>query len=355
MKKINFLIIGIVFHVFSHAQSFSSPESVEFDAQNNRWFVGQNGSGKINIYDPSTGMLSSFASNIPNGPHGIEILANTLYCCDGNKIKGYDLGSGNLVFNLTLSGSTFLNGLTTDGSNFLFATDFSAKKIFRINPQSNTFNLMASTTKTPNGIYYDQANNRCVFVTWSNNASIQAMSLADSSILTLKSTNLGNMDGITRDQNGNWYFTAWSNNSLLKVDAAFVDNPISVLSGLSSPADIDINATGDSIAIPNSGTANNVVFYEVENSAGQNELEQSECMKLFPNPSGQNEFKIVLQEPIINGTIQLINSNGEIVLSASANGYIFSLNPEHLPSGTYLVEVKTIHSSLHYKEFIIIQ
>ena len=51
-------------------------------------------------------------------------------------------------FSLNLSAS-FLNGLTTDGTNYLFATDFSAKKIYRICPANNTFNLMCTTIKTP--------------------------------------------------------------------------------------------------------------------------------------------------------------------------------------------------------------
>lgn len=68
---------------------------------------------------------------------------------------------------------------------------------------------MCATIKTPNGIIYDGANNRCVFVTWGSNSPIQAMSLADSTISTLATSTYSNSDGITRDPAGFWYVTCW--------------------------------------------------------------------------------------------------------------------------------------------------
>ena len=335
MKKILLCIYAIVTNTAIQAQSFSSPESVEFDSLNQRWLVGQNGSGKINILQPSSNTLTPFATNIPSGPHGIEILGTTVYCCDGTSIKGFNISTGAQTVNISISGSSFLNGLTTDGSNYLFATDFTGKKIYRVNPSSGTYNLMKTITKTPNGIYYDGANNRCVFVTWGTNAEIQSMSLLDSSITSLKTTTLGSFDGITRDQQGNWYFTAWSNNALNKVDATFSSAPVAVKTGLSSPADIDINSAGDSIGIPNSGNANNVVFYVIPSSTGINEFNPSMTSRVFPVPAFNSNISILLDNALVNGNLILIDSEGREISNQRANGYAFSLDTKNMKSGTY--------------------
>jgi len=354
MKFLLIIISSIVFFSME-AQTFSSPESIEYDPINQKWFVGQNGSGKINIYEPSTSTLLPFAANIPSGPHGIEIMGNTVYCCDGTTIKGFDITTGLPTTDISISGSTFLNGLTTDGSNYLFATDFSGKKIYRINPITGNYNVMRATVKTPNGIFYDGANNRCVFVTWGVNAEIQAMSLADSTLSTLKATTLGSMDGITRDLDGNWYFTTWSNNSLNRIDASFLTAPVVVMNGLSSPADIDINSVGDSIGIPNSGNANNVVFYSIQNTSGLVNLENEESIKVYPVPAVSENITILLDEPINNGKITLIDSEGRKISDRNANGYVFILETETLPSGTYIITLLNSENKLIHERKIILK
>ena len=62
---------------------------------------------------------------------------------------------------------------------------------------NQTSNIIATgLAKTPNGILYDSAYNRCVFVTWGTGAAIQQIDLATNAISTLKTTTLGNIDGL---------------------------------------------------------------------------------------------------------------------------------------------------------------
>lgn len=262
MKKLFFFTVSFFSLFLSQAQSFNSPESVDFDAVRGRWIVAQNGSGEIHVYQPQSNALSVLATGITSGPHGIECVGDTVFCCDGSRIRGYNLLTGASVFNLNL-GATFLNGLTYDGNGNLYATDFSGKKIFRVQINGAVFSQLATTAYQPNGIYYDGAQNRCVFVNWGTNARIQAIDLSTNAISDLYVSTLSNIDGITRDAAGRWYITTWGGNALRRFDPDFSAAPVTVLNGLSSPADIDINTAGDSIGIPNSGTANNVVFYAV--------------------------------------------------------------------------------------------
>ena len=113
--------------------------------------------------------------------------------------------------------------------------------------------MASNLVQSPNGICYDQANNRLVFVNWGSNAPIKALSLSDSLVSTLANTNLGNCDGIVWNGLDTWYVTAWTGQKVMKFDANFAAGPILVANALSSPADIDYNEEGDTLAIPNSG------------------------------------------------------------------------------------------------------
>jgi hypothetical protein len=338
MKNLFTVLLVTVSAVVAHSQSFSSPESVEYDNANNRWIVGQNTSGAIHVYSPASGTLTPFTSTVlSSGPHGIEIMGDTLYACDGASIKGFDLATGTQVVNMNL-GASFLNGLTSDGVKYLFATDFTSKRIYRVCPSAGTYNIMCTTTYTPNGIIYDGANNRCVFVNWGTNARVQAMSLADSSVSNLYTTTTSNMDGITRDAAGYWYVTTWGGNALRRFDPAFSAAPTSVMTGLSSPADIDINAAGDSIGIPNSGNANNVVFYTNITT----DVEEPSLIEttVFPVPSTGN-VNVTFASPVNNVNAELYDLSGKMISTEKYSGSQHIVERNGLSAGNYIIVFRT--------------
>lgn len=336
MKLFSTLAAIAICSVSLTAQVFNAPESVEYDPAGQRWFVGQNGGNVIHSYAPGSGTLTAFAS-VSSGPHGMEILGSTLYACDGGSIKGFDLATGAQVFSLSL-GASFLNGLATDGSTYLFATDFSASRIYRICPSTGTFNIMANTTYSPNGIYYDAANARCVFVNWGTNARIQAMAMSDSSITTLYTfSGVSNIDGITRDAAGFWYVSTWGGNALRRFDPTFSTAPTSVMTGLSSPADIDINAAGDSIGIPNSGSANNVVFYVLP-TAIQSPT-QNTASEAYPNPANESS-RIVIKDNVQNGTCEVYDMTGKLISSKNFSGNSCEIGRDNIAEGTYMVIIR---------------
>ncbi len=336
MKLLSTLAVFALFTTVLSAQSFSSPESVEYDDAGMRWFVGQNGSGVINVYSPGSGTLLPFASGLGSGPHGMEIMGSVLYVCDGSTIRGYNLSNGVQSFTLNL-GATFLNGITTDGSNYLFATDFTAKKIYRIRPSNSSYNIMASTTYSPNGIYYDAVGARCVFVNWGSSARIQAMAMGDSSITTLYTSTTSNMDGITRDATGYWYVSTWGGNALRRFDATFSAAPTSVMTGLSSPADLDINLAGDSVGIPNSGSGNNVVFYTIVTGIEAPAI--AVIGQTYPVPATES-FKIVIGTPVQDGVAEIYDMAGKLVRRENFSGTTLLMGREDLPFGPYMVIIR---------------
>jgi len=269
MKK---LLLLLIIPLLSFGQSYNGPESVEYNPLTGNYFIANSSNGQILELDMNND-LSLFANNLGSGPHGLEIINDILYVCSGGRLKGYETNTGDQVLNYNLNGS-FLNGITqmkyfNTGEVDLFITDFSAKKLYRYSIEENSHYEICSFSKNPNGTYYDSMNDRLLVVCWGNNAPIYEIDLINETYSTIINTGLGNLDGISMDQCGNFYISAWSSNAIHKYNFDFSETEI-VMSNLSSPADIYYNQFDNILAVPSSG--NNTVefvFYACDNSAIQ--------------------------------------------------------------------------------------
>lgn len=289
-----FLLLAVL---YGNSQSFNSPESVEYDAIHQRYIVSNTSANNLQQLIPgSTPTL--FASSVP-GPYGIAIVGDTVYvCCNGTHLRGYNLTTGAMAFDANLGG-TFLNGICTDFAGNIYVTDFTAKKIVRYNIASQQFNYFVGTamTKQPNGIVYDPFHNRLVVATWGTNAPVLGVSLSDSTVSTLLPTTLSNIDGMTIDEDGNFYAADWGSDGVYFFDSAFANAPIKAVSGLGNPADISYTQLSDTVAVPNTQTST-VQFFG------------------FPRPHavddtaavsvGNQQSICVLQNDYISGNVPLV-------------------------------------------------
>lgn len=259
MKKILFFVLALSASL-SQAQSLTSIEGVEYDPTNQIFLVG-NGNNVVRMNSDAVpqGTLGVAKSN-----YGMEVMNGVLFSIVGSSVKGYDVTTGAQVMTITLSGTTFLNGMASNGTDKLWVSDFSAKKIHEVNvanlvaPSSSI--VVANTTSTPNGLTYDAANNRLVMVSWGANASIKAIDLSTYTLSVITTTNLGNCDGVDHDSYGNYYVSSWSPNAITKFSNDFTTtSTVTVAGGVSSAADICYAEEIDTLAIPCTG--NNVVKF----------------------------------------------------------------------------------------------
>lgn len=267
--------------ITSTAQTYQFVESVEYDPIQNRWLASN---GNSIIERASDGTLSYFGN--ATASHGMEVVDNVLYAISGASIKAYDLDDASELMSLNIPGVGFLNGMTNSGAA-IYVTDFSNRAIFRIditdlaNPTWEQ--IVSNTGSTPNGIVYDEANNRLIYVNWGNNAAIKAVDLTDNSISTiLANTGLGNIDGIDEDGEGNYYISSWSPNRITKYSADFQNVEIISTPFINSPADIGYSIPTDTLAIP---VGNNVVFVGFETMTSTEELKESLEIGIYPNPT----------------------------------------------------------------------
>lgn len=277
---------------FALAQPIFRGESVEYDPAGKRWFTSDDGTSIIQR--DSNAVVSYFGTGL-KASHGMEILGNTLFACEGTKIYGYDLTSATQVMQVTVPGSAFLNGLTNDGVSKLYATCFSNKKIFEIDVTSLSFpavtEIVGATVTTPNGIVYDSAGHRLLFTNWNTtNAPIKAVDLNGFAVTTVTTTTVGKIDGIDDDGLGHYYISSWSPIRISRYDTNFVGAAVTVtVPGINNPADIGYAKGIDTLGIPNgNGPVTFIGFGPTVGIVSPNEVTAS--LTVYPNPISQSSL-----------------------------------------------------------------
>lgn len=336
-----------------NAQTLNNIESVEYDPVNDQFLIS-NGSSII-AQDYTSNALSLFGS--ARASHGMEVIGENIFVIDGATIRGYSLNDASEIMTLPIAGAQFLNGLTSDKTNMLYATDFSKRQILAIDVTDFTnpsFEVLINNTQlTPNGIHFDQTNERLVFVTWGPNASVRSIDLSDLSIEVLATTSYGNMDGIVQDKDDNYYISTWNPARIIKLDPAFA-NPIEEVSlptNLFSPADIGIAIEKDIIGIPHYPfNGDEVVFLDLDFSGevstddlislGLKEvtitpIPANTYMDISLNLTQSKHLEVVLLD--VSGRMIKTLANQEF----SAGEQIFTTHFSPLAKGQYYVQIKS--------------
>jgi sugar lactone lactonase YvrE len=362
MKIILLLSIATMVMLSSEVSlsQYSSPESVTYDSTGKRYFISNTSSSKI-VQRDRQGVVTDFVT-VGGSIHGVTVHDGRVYVCNGTRVRGYNLLSGIEEFNATLTGSTFLNDIAIDNSGLAYVTDFTNRRIYKLNVNNSDFWIyVANTTNTPNGIYIDTPRNRLLICCWGANAPIKAVSLADSSIVNLITTPYTNCDGISLDRNENVYVSTWGIQSVARYDINFANPPVIVASGLSNPADIYVNKATDTLAVPNAGNST-VTFYLLSIPSGINQysaiLNTFELHQNYPNPF--NPSTIIKYSLLTGGFIDLRIYDGignELVVLVNgkqdAGEYNLKFDGAFFPSGIYFYKLSAGNFSVTKKMTLI--
>lgn len=310
---------------------YSSPESVEYDAHGDRYFVSNVGSQLIRVLDQE-GTVTTFV-NVGASPYGLEVLNGVLYVCASGGIKGYSLVDTSLVFEIALGGS-FVNGITTDGQ-YLYASDFGAGRLYKVDVQAATFSILVGNTNgTPNGLVWDPVGERLVVVFWGGNAAIRSFDRHSGAGQTLvTNSGLGNIDGITIDCNGDFLVASWEPDRITRFGPTFSLPGTDVgITGLNNPADIDFDQVNNKLCIPNSGS-NTVMLADVSCTAGIRERRVYNT-RVIPNPtSGRVHVEPAFQraEPFM-----VLDAQGRLQATGTLRAGA-ALDLGDLPTGPYMI------------------
>lgn len=344
LRNTSLLVLNIILVVQLNAQSLNQIESAEYDPINHRFLIS-NASSVVEV--DGNGTAVAYFGTAPAASYGMEVMGNALYTIVGSAVKSFDLTTGLLISNITITGAQFLNGMASDDDYRIWVTDFNGKTIYEIDYTvlgSPTYvQVVSNTVTTPNGICYDGVNDRLVFVNWGGtNAKIKAVALSDYAVTTLVSTSgIGNIDGIDNDNYGNFYVASWSPNRVTKFSSEFaVSEIITVVGGLDSPADIAYAEDIDTLIIPNSGNGT-VRFVGFSPSSVQASNDNPFAFECYPNPlNDKSVLSFVLTEAAVT-KIEIMDAQGRLVEKVleenlPATKHKIVLGDLGLSSGNYL-------------------
>lgn len=347
MLKLYSLLFLIVLSLVSTCSSFaqySSPESVTYDPVGKAYYVSNTSSSNI-VKRTQDGTTSIFV-NVGGSIHGITYYNGKVYVANGTRVRGYDLSNANEIMNVQITGATFVNDVAIDSTNgMLYASDFSARRIYKVNTNNSTFwTWVGTTAKQPNGLYVDKPRNRLLACTWGASAPVYGIPLNDSNnVQTLITTPYSNCDGISLDRNNHVYISTWGIQSVVRYDINFSLPAFVVTSGLSNPADIYVNRWTDTLAIPNAGNNTLGLVQLTIPTNISNPISQVEDCKLYQNypnpfnPVTNFEFRIadlgftrlIIYNDLGKEVAVLVNKN------LPAGNYNVQWDASDFPSGVY--------------------
>ena len=318
---------------------YSGAESVEYDPVNNQWLVSNRGEL---IADNGEGMLSLF-SNV-EAYYGVEVLGDIVYAVTESGIVGVDLMTQEEVMNLPIPSSNFLNGITNDGDSKLYVTDFGLRKIYVVdvsdinNPTAEV--LIEDTDEVPNGVLYDEDNNRLLYTTFGSNAKVKAVDLTSLEQIQVANTGASFIDGIDDDVDGNYYLSSWTPSQIIKYDKDFANKEILETPTLNNPSDIGISKELNMLAIPN-GTS--VIFVQLE-SVNTNDAYREVTFSISENPVSSSSFITLNLEKPEHIYASIFDLNGRFIKSISdidfpAGESKIILGISELASGVYVINV----------------
>ncbi len=266
-KKAHLMSVAILLLAASltHAiGTIDSPECVSFDTLHNRYLVSSWSTGQIVALLPTgeTSVLWQGSQRIL----GNTIYRDTLYVsmgASGGSIVGVDLATGDQVMQVTLPESTQPDGLVGDSSGNLWVVDSRANVLFRLrlSDRNVTKFSIAGLVPTAQDIHFDSAMNRLIIGAWYN-VAIQSYDINSGVLTDIITPPFGYIDGIARDQDGNYYFSDYNANKVYMYDSLFGGPPMVVVSGVTTPSNIGYNWRDSLLIVPSfSGDSVHLVHF----------------------------------------------------------------------------------------------
>ena len=247
---------------------FATPESVEYNAIDDVYLVTNINGGSLAV--DGNGFISKLKPDgrvidlkwidgakegvILNAPKGAAIVGGNLFVTDIDQVHVFRLSDGQQKKSITITGSTFLNGITPGAGDYVYVTDsgFSAglvpsgtDAIYKVwaNGQYETI-IKDKGLGGPNGIWDDDG--QLVVVTFGSGKMISIDRSGKQTVLP--SPPHGQLDGLVKLEDGRFLISSWGGSAIYAMNK---DNTYTVVSSdLDAPADLGIDTKRKRLLIP---------------------------------------------------------------------------------------------------------
>ena len=225
---------------------FNAPNASAYNPFNNRYLITNQGSGEVLQMD-GAGNKTLFAKNLKS-PRNIAFhklpIGYAVLVLDSNRMVIYDT-AGNLIGTETISGIRQIQDCAYDSiAQVLYTTDRVRGCIYKTTfaaaaPHTPHTSIWVSNLTKPSAIIWQKSKNRLLLVQDTANTKILAVSISDSSVQTVRSTNIKNAMGLAEDAQGNLYIASVGDKYIYQLNKYYSGNP-KVLLSEPKPGDITI-------------------------------------------------------------------------------------------------------------------
>ena len=253
---------------------FKTPESVRYDAAEDVFYVSNiNGSP---VAKDNNGFISRVRADgaidslmfvaggrgsvTLNAPKGMALVGDTLWVTDIDAVRAFERRTGKPVATIDFArrGAKFLNDIAAGPDGALYITDTGIRfrgndvqhpgpdRIFRIAPnRAVTVAIQGDTLGRPNGIAWDDANDRFIVVSFGG-TRIFAWEPGKAAPTPIAS-GAGQFDGVEVLADGRVLVSSWTDSTVSVVQDSTMTR---MISGLPSPADIGVDSKRQRVAVP---------------------------------------------------------------------------------------------------------
>jgi len=275
MRKKFFALTSLfVFISFTHVKAqqvidgFEAPESILKNGD--KIFVSNIGGAQPNpAAKDGDGFISElsadgkiiqqkFQKGTLNGPKGLAITNNIVYVTDIDRVVGFDINSGQQVFELKIPGAAFLNDLCKAGDNMLAVSESMNNKVYLINTSGKTF-YFAGSVAGANGVTFD-TKTRQLFVcgmgtqmSGSGKLYVKDINSTDTVFTELQNSPTGTFDGLEMMDDSHLLVSDWINFNSDKGRLVIYDlknHTTTAYSIEAGPADIYFDKSSGKVYIP---------------------------------------------------------------------------------------------------------
>ena len=229
MKKIVSNLLACFFILFSTAQvqaqqvidSLVGPESVL--KVGDKIFVSNMRGGFISELSADGKFIRKhFQKTVLHSPRGLAAMNNTIYVTDTSRVVGFNVNSGEQIFELPIPAATFLNDLCTAGQNELAVSDSRSGNISLINPSNKSIQFLGSIAGA-NGVTYTDETNQLfacgvgLQMNGQGKLFVKDLTKTDTLFTELQNSPIGFFDGIELMDDDHLIVDDWSHNGRLFV------------------------------------------------------------------------------------------------------------------------------------------
>jgi len=162
----------------------------------------------------------NFSKTVLHAPKGLAATNNTIYVTDTFRVVGFDIHSGERVFELVIREATFLNDLCIAGEGRLVVSDSKSGKIYLINTSDKTIEFLGSIPGA-NGVTYHEKTKQLfacgVGLQWNGEGKLYVKDLVkgDTLFTELQNSPTGFFDGIELMDDDRLIVDDWTHNGRL--------------------------------------------------------------------------------------------------------------------------------------------